>query len=181
LGLIDLAQVDEKTLNKYQTDSLCIVGHSLDEVKHRVNQITPRLIEEDYHGFGIVQYGGQYYALDHALGPVDLTQIEIAILKEYQACHMCMIAASLTEVIHQVDQLHHRNLQKETEKQDKHIENEIRTKNLKSQVDEKDERIIKLQKVLQENEAKINTLEAQLEKIKSSRWHRLLAHLRGQR
>lgn len=72
--------------------------------EHLSCQGQPKLMEENYKGFNIIQYWGEYYALAQALGPIDLARLEEHTLSEYQEGSKCFIGNSLSEVEHMVDQ-----------------------------------------------------------------------------
>ncbi len=110
LGPVYLGQLDEQEMIDYQAQDLLIIGQSLEEVKQRVDQVTiqdttPRLIEEDYADFNIVAYGGQYYALSKALGPVYLGQLDKQSLKQHEKDGLIRVDDSLIGVKKLVDQL----------------------------------------------------------------------------
>jgi hypothetical protein len=66
----------------------------------------PRLIK-NYRNFNIVHYENNYYALNRALGEVDLTRLEAICLSEYQANGQCVVGDALIKVQKLVDDLSH--------------------------------------------------------------------------
>jgi hypothetical protein len=58
----------------------------------------PCLIEKNFRGFNIVDYGNHYYALAQSLGPTDLTQTPIDDLECHQRNGLCFVGETVDEV-----------------------------------------------------------------------------------
>lgn len=63
----------------------------------------PTLVHEGYHGYNIVYYRGQLYAVAQRLGPFRLTEDNEAQLHGWQQSGVCFIAPTLAEVKRRVD------------------------------------------------------------------------------
>ncbi len=122
LGEFDLMRVEEPQLKEYQERDECIIGDGIDDVKKLIDhQRWRELYEllEDYKGFNIVLYKGEFFALSQTLGEIDLAKEDDQNLKKYQEHHECLVGNSLTEIKQLVDQLLYRTLKVETKEMEK--------------------------------------------------------------
>ena len=102
LGVIDVSQLDEPTLEAYESAGQAVVAGSLEETKRRIRECmvesTPVLLIEGYCGFNIVWYQKKHYGFAQATGPLDLTQLDEQSLGSYQSTGQAVVASSLEEV-----------------------------------------------------------------------------------
>lgn len=57
-------------------------------------QFSPLLLQENFHGYNLVHYKYNFYALHRSLGPLDLTVASEEVLEEYRREGRCHIAQS---------------------------------------------------------------------------------------
>lgn len=108
LAPIDMTQVELVILKECQSRSTCFVNSSLSETKRSIDEFyIPKLVEEGYRKsdrkFNIVFYKNKFYAIAQNFGSLDLTQVDVEVLKECQLRSMCFIESSLSEVKLRID------------------------------------------------------------------------------
>ena len=68
------------------------------------NPDSPQLVLQNYHGYNLVAYQGQIFALAASLGPMDITQLTYAQLSALQNQGMCFLADSIETASALVDE-----------------------------------------------------------------------------
>jgi adenylyl-sulfate kinase len=138
-----------------------------------VNEIgtsPPILVEESFKGFNIVLFGSKYYAIAQSLGPLDLTCVEEAKLKEFQENGKCITGDSVIEAKYLVDQLFYQSLEKGLVEKNERVgtlqrevsDRDLRIEGLQSEVNDRDTRIADFQRSVSEKEAEIHSLKSEI-------------------
>ena len=129
-------------------------GRSHDQVRQWIDrQAAPRLIEEGYSGYNLVNYKGRFYALFQSLGHVDLTKLSKDMLNRYKIEKQCLVGHSLDEIKQLVEQQNAlQMLDQETEL--------LRQKLAESR------------QMMDIAQRELTAANAELQQIKSSRWFR---------
>lgn len=77
IGPVNIQKLSVDGIDNLRRSRQWIVGRSIFEVKQSIDAwpASPRLVQEDYKGFNLVQFRGVVYALDRAWGPIDVRAI----------------------------------------------------------------------------------------------------------
>jgi hypothetical protein len=112
IGDMDISKTD---LSKHIKDGRCFVGDSIAETKHFTDLYRkelarkskpyphPHLIEENYKGFNIIGYRDKYYAIDVAIGDMDISKTD---LSKHIKDGRCFVGDSIAETKHFMDNLY---------------------------------------------------------------------------
>jgi len=108
LGHMDISQVEPSTLDRLQEAGTCMLANSADEVRRMIDAVAPllppRLIEEGYKAFNLLQHNGRFYGVAQLLGPMELRELDDTTKAEYRRNGTLFIAESLEEVKRLVDE-----------------------------------------------------------------------------
>lgn len=120
----------------------------------------PHLVVPCYRGFSLVYYRNCLYALDHALGHIDLTVMSVADLEQHQRAGRCFQASTFAELSAHVDQeLFHRQV----------TEQRQAVRGLQGELREAQAHIARLQESLNIALGQLNRAENAIERL--TPWH----------
>lgn len=111
-----MVQATDKACRKCDYFRFCIKSAEIDyddpdnffaqqQLEQPVYQVVPRLVEQGYQGFNLVQYLDKFWGLAQRVGPIDLARTEEATLSELQEKGFCLAAESIVKLKESIDSL----------------------------------------------------------------------------
>lgn len=111
-----MVQATDKACRKCDYFRFCIKSAEIDyddpdnffaqqQLEQPVYQVVPRLVEQGYQGFNLVQYLDKFWGLAQSVGAFDLFRASEETLQTHQRNNRCLIAESAQAVKEQIDHL----------------------------------------------------------------------------
>ena len=102
-GAVDLDATAEATFQTWRQQRLYLTAGTMEALKEQIiasgYRLSPELLEAGYHGYNLVGFRDQVFALHCSLGQVDLASLSDETLGQLQQTRKCVVGQSTQEVM----------------------------------------------------------------------------------
>lgn len=108
LGSHDLGRIGPEMARPLKRRGAYVVADSIQDLWTAIAgamRLTPRLVQEGYRGFNLVEQRGRLWAFSHVLGPLDLVHLNSCELERMIENQDCLVADDIDKLKQAIDEL----------------------------------------------------------------------------